>query len=154
MSKENDKYREHIEGCGVCLRANRCEEEIDLFNVAMNTMATDTFTRAYIEAALWSSSDDNGQPLDKAYGLENISKETLREISFDAQAFSKENSDFIKDSKQAGHDFWLTRNGHGAGFDDGDYPERVAYRLTKSAQSYGEYHLYVGDDGLIHGMTG
>ena len=53
---------------------------------------------------------------------------------------------------QAGHDFWLTRNGHGAGFWDGDWPDRTGHRLSEAAKSYGEYHLYVGDDGKIYGM--
>ena len=46
---------------------------------------------------------------------------------------------------------WLTRNGHGAGFWDGDWPEPVASRLTKSAKRFGSFDLYVGDDGKVHG---
>ncbi len=54
------------------------------------------------------------------------------------------------DSRMAGHDFWLTRNRHGAGFWDGDYPEPAASQLTKASHNYGEVSLYVGDDNLIH----
>ena len=39
----------------------------------------------------------------------------------------------------AGHDFWLTRNGHGAGFWDGDYPESEETILTDAARTFGEY---------------
>jgi hypothetical protein len=49
----------------------------------------------------------------------------------------------------AGHDFALTRNGHGAGFWDGDWPEPAATELTKLSKEYGEVDLYVGDDGLL-----
>ena len=41
----------------------------------------DDFTRAYIEAALWSSNDDatpsGGEPLDGNYGIEDIDPDTL-----------------------------------------------------------------------------
>ena len=46
--------------------------------------------------------------------------------------------------------FWLNRNGHGAGFWDGDWPKHGA-ELDKAAHSYGEFDLYVGDDGEIDG---
>jgi hypothetical protein len=52
--------------------------------------------------------------------------------------------------ERAGHDFWLTRNGHGAGFWDGDWPEDVGERLTAASKTFGECFLYVGDDGRIH----
>ncbi len=39
----------------------------------------------------------------------------------------------------AGHDFWLTRNGHGAGFWDGDWPEACSDMLTKASVGYGEF---------------
>lgn len=51
-----------------------------------------------------------------------------------------------------GHDLWLTRNGHGAGFWDKPevYGDTIAPRLTKSAESMGHSDLYVGDDGDLH----
>jgi hypothetical protein len=49
----------------------------------------------------------------------------------------------------AGHDFWLTRNHHGAGFWDRDLGE-VGEQLTEAAQTYKEVDLYVGDDGKIY----
>ena len=48
------------------------------------------------------------------------------------------------------HDFWLTRNRHGAGFWDGDYPEPEATQLTDLAHTFGECHLYVGDDNKLY----
>jgi hypothetical protein len=53
------------------------------------------------------------------------------------------------DSERGGHDFWLTRNRHGAGFWDGDW-ERGA-ELTKAAHTFGGIDLFVGDDGRVHG---
>lgn len=51
---------------------------------------------------------------------------------------------------QAGHDFWLTRNGHGAGFWDGDWPEPDATYLDARSATFGNVDSYVGDDGLIY----
>jgi hypothetical protein len=50
----------------------------------------------------------------------------------------------------AGHDFWLTRVGHGAGFWDGDWPKN-GDALTEICKKYKEIDLYVGDDGKIYG---
>ncbi|MCU9611740.1 hypothetical protein OEK97_27930, partial [Escherichia coli] len=52
--------------------------------------------------------------------------------------------------QMAGHDFWLTHNGHGAGFWDGDWPEPFATQLTNAANEFNEIDLYVGDDQQIH----
>jgi len=51
--------------------------------------------------------------------------------------------------EQIGHDFWLTRNGHGAGFWDrglGDMGEK----LTEIAKSFGGCNAVLGDDGSIY----
>jgi hypothetical protein len=137
----------------------------------MNTVETiDSFTRAYIEAALWSSNDNadeqGGEPLDKNYSVDDIAQETLDEMIADCDQFHGENREDIDvmpntpsrghdgaytADERAGYDFWLTRNRHGCGFWDGDWPEPQAARLTNAAHAFGEYNLYVGDDGLIYG---
>jgi hypothetical protein len=55
-----------------------------------------------------------------------------------------------KNARLAGHDFWLTRNGHGAGFWDGHWPEPAADVLTRLAHSFGYSDLYRGDDGKLY----
>ncbi len=73
----------------------------------------------------------------------------------DAEKFQRENEADIGDEvSRAGNHFWLTRNRHGTGFWDGDWPEPAATRLTDAAHAFGEYNLYIGDDGKIHGMEG
>ena len=113
------------------------------------------FVDSYIETALWSSNDESdesgGEPLDKNYGPSDLAPETRRQMFLDAASFYKANLMDFDDPGQAGHDFWLTRNEHGAGFWDGDYPEPQATRLTEAAQDYSEYHLYEGGDGRIYG---
>lgn len=56
------------------------------------------------------------------------------------------------DDAHAGHDFWLTRNGHGAGFWDGDWPKPYDDQLTTAAKAFGEVSLCLGDDGKIYQM--
>lgn len=51
--------------------------------------------------------------------------------------------------ERGGHDFWLTRNSHGAGFWDGDWPETEGKLLTDASHAFGECNLYVTDDGKI-----
>ena len=112
----------------------------------------DEFTEAYIEAALWSSIDpDTDLPMDGKYGIEDISPELMKQIVDDCSKFQEEHwNDISNDPPGAGHDFWLTRNRHGAGFWDGDWPKSVGERLTEAAQAYGEQDLYIGDDGLVY----
>lgn len=50
---------------------------------------------------------------------------------------------------RAGQDFWLTRNDHGAGFWARGLGE-LGDRLTEAAKSFGEAHLYIGDDDRIY----
>lgn len=53
------------------------------------------------------------------------------------------------DEHQAGIDFWLTRNGHGAGFWDRDLGE-IGDKLTAAAETYRELGVYLGDDEQVH----
>lgn len=54
------------------------------------------------------------------------------------------------DDAQAGRDFWYTRNGHGCGFWDGDWPAPYDVSLTAMAKAFGESAVYLGDDGLVY----
>jgi hypothetical protein len=121
----------------------------------------DSFTRAYFETALWASSDNSddqgGEPLDKNYDVGDIDDATRDKMIADCASFQERFGELIGGNLElAGHDFWLTRNGAGAGFWDGDWPEPDATKLTDGAHEYGEFDLYVGDpdeDGetLIYG---
>jgi hypothetical protein len=111
----------------------------------------DTFTRSYIATALWSSTDDAGEPLDAEFGTEDLAPKTMAGMIEDCEAFQRDHAeDIADDPERAGHDFWLTRNHHGAGFWDGDWPVDAGKRLTAASHVYGGVDLYVGDDGLIY----
>lgn len=111
----------------------------------------DQFTQAYLECALWASLDDDGDPLD-VHDVTDIAPPTLAEMVADCKDFQESHYDDMSDDlSRAGHDFWLTRNGHGAGFWDGDWPDDVGKRLTEASKVYGEYALYFSDDdSMIH----
>jgi hypothetical protein len=49
----------------------------------------------------------------------------------------------VYDASNAGHDLWLTRNRHGAGFWDRGLPKAVGEALSTAARNMGEIHLYV-----------
>ena len=114
--------------------------------------ASDSILESYIETALWCSVDDEGEPLDKNFDINNLSRESLKQAKKDLWAFI-EMADTLLDGyalETVSHDFWLTRNRHGAGFWDGDYEESIGQALTEMAHGFGEINPIVGDDGLIY----
>ncbi len=115
------------------------------------------FTEAYITCALWATNDDNGEPLDAYYDIRDIDPDTLRVMEDDCQKFQRENAEDIAtwegdytSEEKAGHDFWLTREGHGAGFWDGDWPEESGKRLTEASERFGEFGLYLAGETIYH----
>ncbi len=110
----------------------------------------DTFTRSYIETMLWESSGgpEGDTPLDRNYDVSDFDPDTLKRILADTAAFQEEGSEWYDDSKQAGHDFWLTRVGAGAGFWDGDYPEPQATLLTNLSKRFGHVDVVEGEYGV------
>jgi hypothetical protein len=127
----------------------------------------DDITRSYAETALWSSlnsdsvhcggdNPDAGENLDADYGVDDIAPATWEAMNTDVRDFVLANlADFVaylaagRDAESFGHDFWLTRNGHGAGFWDRGLGD-LGDRLSGAAKVYGECDLYVGDDGQLH----
>lgn len=107
------------------------------------------FRDAYLTCALWSSIDDDGNPMDRGE-FELAPGVAVALVNEGLKFFEAHYSDVEADPSQAGHDLWLTRNRHGAGFWDGDWPKDVGQRLTDLAHAAGGIDLYVGDDGMIH----
>lgn len=109
------------------------------------------FFNAYVTTALWSSTDDEGEHLDRWRDYSDIHPDTLTAMHAECAAFLAANrADIGNRLAEAGHDFWLTRNGHGAGFRDGDWPEPAASRLDGASKAAGTRDLCIGDDGAVH----
>ena len=108
--------------------------------------------REYIECALWSSVDDDGDPLD-LLGIEALALETRSKMSRDVADFVLKNQALLKASnltaEDIGHCFWLNRNRHGSGFWDRDLGA-IGDMLDDACKVYPPVDLYVGDDGEIH----
>jgi len=120
-------------------------------------MSLTSFTRAYVDCALWSSTDTDGMPLDSVHAMgADLSPAFWTHVETDCAAFYTLCAHLWVDhysDENAGHDFWLTRNQHGAGFWDGDLPKDVGEALTDAAHKLGEVDLYVGDDGAIFALS-
>lgn len=117
--------------------------------------ALNEFTDQYLGTLFWSECQDNGEPMDDDYGPEDLAPEAMAEIREDCRSFFESYFDLINqtpdgyDYGQAGHDFALTRNGHGVGFWDRGLGS-LGDELTTAADTYGSQNLYVGDDGLVY----
>lgn len=127
----------------------------------------DAFNAHMLVTALWSSTDDEGEPLDAQYDIHDIDSDSADKLRADALAFYIKARDMIqhddaplandfdgtisaRKAAMAGHDFWLTRCGHGAGFWDGDWPKAIGDALSEMARQAGNVDLYVGDDNKIY----
>ena len=129
-------------------------------------MDVTTVVDGYLECALWTAScngmadhddcrgEDCDTSLDEVEGLE-LSADAVRQATEDVTGFLEtvtEDRPTVLDGmdvSMVGHDFYLTRCGHGAGFWDRGLGERGDY-LTYWAKTFGSADFYVGDDGLIY----
>lgn len=97
----------------------------------------------YLECALWSSNDEAGYSLDGAYFATDFTPESQTGAREDCIEFMRQCTEAEIDlsltkmeSSSIGHDLWLTRNGHGAGFWDRGLGS-AGERLTEIAKAMG-----------------
>jgi len=120
--------------------------------------------RGYIAALQWSAGDDENESFEDI----NLSSEAQAEALAIATAFYDANSTDlgayadlreghvgtdIRNRHQeaysfAGHDLWLTSQGHGVGFWDRGLG-RLGDRLTKAAKAFEGVYAYVSDAGFV-----
>lgn len=114
----------------------------------INGIEVDEFTLGYLEAMFFTEDEELGQDT-TIYTIDN---NTLTRIVADCAKFQAENSHllaFAGADDYNGHDFWLSRNGHGAGFFDRGYGS-AGQKLHQAAKVYREFYVYLGDDNLVH----
>jgi hypothetical protein len=123
----------------------------------------DDFTKAYVYAIAFTNGGEAvnsttiGNIFDRHFG-----RDTKLKVVEDCTKFQRENEDVLREAcksgeynmMNAGHDFWLTRNGHGAGFWDGDLPDALGDKLADEAHAYGVQSPYEGDDHLLYFYEG
>lgn len=122
--------------------------------------AIDDFTWGYITTLFWCTSEDefpeycySGEFSITEEDAERLSVGTLETIIDDCASFQNSCAELLEQTGASdfrnGGDFALTRNRHGAGFWDRGYGESGT-KLTKMSRPYGEFYLYLGDDGRIY----
>ena len=84
----------------------------------------------YLICALWTEELDSRE-------IGEIHPTNLEQAKKDVDSFVKKAGSLLDnmDEEQIGHDFWLTRNGHGAGFWDRGLGE-VGDKLTKICKEF------------------
>ncbi len=116
------------------------------------------FERSALVCLLWCEKDlDTSEPLDTHHDVSDLHASALASLRDDFKQFLQDNANDLIEAKdtygytldQAGHDFILSRNGHGAGFFDRGL-EEIGDRLQKAAGDVGSTDAYVGDDGYIY----
>lgn len=136
----------------------------------LDTDERDTFTEGYVSCALWADvmiykhdddcpcheASENGDAYEAemdhssdAFDESDLTPDALAALTSDAHDFYAANVADIRTStlgaERCGHDFWLTRNGHGAGFWDhghiSDEADAALSRLDKASRPYGEQSL-------------
>lgn len=125
--------------------------------MSVNLRNLETILSAYLDCALWSSTDEStesgGEPLDRNYSISDFTARARREAMRDIRTFLRLTAEIDSSAwsdEQLGHDFWLTRNGHGAGFWERDFaPDAIGRALTQHTKSFGECYLYVTPRGKI-----
>jgi hypothetical protein len=122
---------------------------------------TDAFLQGYGKTMLWANTreyadpQDEGTPVDPdwwqdgtdpVWALSAFTPQSRQMIEADCADFTTSNWKLLKDidPEQAGHDFALTRNRHGAGFWDRGLGE-AGDKLTEAAHVYGESSAWMRD---------
>ena len=118
-----------------------------------------TFVQGYITCMCWTECHADNPELEDL-GFDDIAESELIDIIKDCETFlaDPEVATILAaiyekhahyDEQRAGHDFWLTRNGHGAGFWDRGLG-KLGDSLAAIAKRYNERSVYKGDDGKLY----
>lgn len=109
---------------------------------------------SYLETALWSSArcNEDGNhigSMDDEYGIGDFDIVAREQAETDLDGFFEAAAEWLEghEDEQVAHDFWLTRNRHGAGFWDGDYEH--GDKLTELAHAYGSTDVIEIGDGKV-----
>lgn len=126
-------------------------------NAAVNrTEGMNAFLSGYIMAIYFTDTGDGEQPSSEI----EMSDAAFQRAYQECFAFQSANACLLTDAyardgyseERAGHDFWLTRNGHGTGYWDRNELEAddLGQRLSGATKLFGECWTTEGDDGLLY----
>lgn len=132
------------------------EFDLDDLKIVGSFMAGfDDFLKGYLLGLAFTASDAEGEPLFHHPGqditdcidpitevFDKLSDEDKITVLYDCAHFLAQATSMIGGNAiAAGSDFHLTRNGHGAGFWDGDWPVH-GKKLTDLSNTFGSRELY------------
>lgn len=121
----------------------------------------DAFTQGYVEAMFFTDTGTGDDEELEDACFDDLSFEALVDIIEDCRDFQGEQAAQLLEAyaregyseERAGHDYWLTRNGHGAGFwDRSELDEGSLGDKLSDACRYQPVSLYKGDDGYLYIM--
>lgn len=121
-------------------------ETEDFNNSVSKELNIDKILDNYLEAAIWTNEEDLSKSY-TIYDFDDVAKENAKSDIINFVSKAKEFLTGIAE-EQIGHDFWLTRNHHGAGFWDRGYDENIGEKLTEISHEFKESTV-VEDDGKL-----
>ena len=124
-------------------------------NENINSMAADNnfdvnkILNSYLETAIWAEESDENDLQGKT--IQDIDKNSKANSAIEIYQFlqkaQQEASDELNtyDEEAIGHNLWLSRNGHGAGFFDDNND-----KLQNLARNMKPVDIYLGNDNKIY----
>ena len=122
-------------------------------------VSLDSFTLGYIQALFFYAPDnDDSTQIGEGVSFYELPLATKKTITEECAEFQKMNKKPLAIAfetcetytpGQAGIDFLLTRNNHGAGYWDRHLGE-IGITLADACDTWGQTDLYEGDDGLLY----
>jgi hypothetical protein len=129
--------------------------------IAIDEAYVEKFATQAMQTALWadrmpmSEDDDAETGMDSGeaqqYDLSDMDNKSCGVFLEVCKDFCEANAADLSDIDpgRAGHDFWLTAQGHGAGFWDGDYPYELGNRLTVAAKVYSFNAVWLDENNVV-----
>lgn len=144
--------------CGGPADANWSDDEVA--EAIWSALGTAAWSQVYEESLSENANDGETVESDGSWSAYDIAAVSAADLAWQMVEFCHDHAEDIHASgltpEQVGHDFMLTRNGHGAGFWDRGLGA-VGDRLTEGTKPYGEYTLFVaerpGDGGELYLTT-
>lgn len=118
------------------------------YNQTFDQYFLDEVLEGYLECALWTEEMDDNI-------IDDIVNRFDCRVDIEMFLSKLQDAGLLSELKnklepgQIGHDFWLTRNGHGAGFWDRNLDE-LGDKVTKICKEFPEKYVVVGDDEKIY----
>lgn len=153
-----------------------CAEETER-SAFVDAVSASEFLRGYLDCLVWLGTRDDengsGEPIDDEVSADDLAERLtlaeLREIQSDCAGFQELAADALRAIEESGigvqarecsfeayqgHNFCLTRSGHGTGFWDRGYPEPHASKCSDDSKSFGAQSLMLAEDGTLFLING